>query len=89
MTAATDKDEVWLTIKHEFLRYYTYRIFGGDPALQNTADSETLKKFDSQFLNAIRDVERDMFTGRNTMLRDVLDYFMDYESSLRTKQQKM
>jgi len=74
-----DKDQAWLTIKHEFLRFYHYRIFGGDPALQVTADNDSLQKFDFQFLNAIRDVERDMFTGRNSMLRDVLDFFMDYE----------
>lgn len=47
--------------------------------MQNTADSESLQKFDFQFLDAIRDVERDMFTGRNTLLKDVLDFFMDYE----------
>ncbi|MBE98476.1 AAA family ATPase [Flavobacterium coralii] len=76
---STSKEEAWLTIKHEFLRFYTYKIFGGDPKLQVPADSESLQKFDFQFLNAIRDVERDMFTGRNTMLRDVLDFFMDYD----------
>jgi predicted ATP-dependent endonuclease of OLD family len=76
---AVDKDQGWLTIKHEFLRFYSYKIFAGDPDLQVSADSDSLQKFDFQFLNAIRDVERDMFTGRNTMLRDVLDFFMDYE----------
>ena len=79
LTTCTSKDQAWLTIKHQFLRFYSYKIFGGNPALQTTADSESLQKFDFQFLNAIRDVERDMFTGRNTMLRDVLDFFMDYE----------
>lgn len=79
LSHATDKDQAWLVIKHEFLRFFIYRIFGGDAALQATADSESLQKFDFQFLNAIRDVERDLFTGRNTMLRDVLDFFMDYE----------
>ena len=38
-----------------------------------------MQKFDFQFLDAIRDVERDMFSGRNTLLRDVLDFFMDYD----------
>jgi len=94
---ATDKDQAWLLIKHEFLRFFIYRIYGGDAALQATADSESLQKFDFQFLNAIRDVERDLFTGRNTMLRDVLDFFMDYEiksadesvKSLAVKQQEI
>lgn len=79
LATSTSKDEAWLAIKHQFLRFYSYKIFGGNPVLQTTADSESLQKFDFQFLNAIRDVERDMFTGRNTMLRDVLDFFMDYE----------
>ncbi|WP_311081795.1 hypothetical protein [Paenibacillus polymyxa] len=38
-----------------------------------------MQKFDFQFLDAIRDVERNMLSGRNTLLRDVLDFFMDYE----------
>lgn len=79
LQTVNDKDQAWLTIKHEFLRYYSFRIFGGDPALQTTADHDSLLKFDFQFLTAIRDVERDMFSGRNTLLRDVLDFFIDYE----------
>jgi putative ATP-dependent endonuclease of OLD family len=79
LAEVADIEEAWQTIKHEFLRFYVHRIFGGDPALQNTADGESLAKFDYQFLNAIRDVERDMFTGRNTLLRDVIHFFMDYQ----------
>lgn len=93
----TTKDEAWQTIRHEFLRFYTHKIFGGDASLQVVADNDSLQKFDFQFLNAIRDVERDMFTGKNTMLRDVLDFFMDYEiksadestKSLQVKQQEI
>ncbi|MBS1574717.1 MAG: AAA family ATPase [Bacteroidetes bacterium] len=76
---AEDKKSAWLTIKHEFLRKYLSKIYGGNPDLQTTADTEALNKFDYQFLHAIRDVERDMFTGRNTLLREVIDFFMDYE----------
>lgn len=74
-----DRKGIWLTIKHEFLRKYVSKIYGGNPDLQATADSEALNKFDYQFLHAIRDVERDMFTGRNTLLREIIDFFMDYE----------
>ncbi|MGY5343587.1 ATP-dependent nuclease [Paenibacillus glucanolyticus] len=35
-------------------------------------------KKDFQFIDAIRDVERDLFTGKNTLLREVIDFFMDY-----------
>ncbi|NML59240.1 ATP-dependent nuclease [Chryseobacterium cheonjiense] len=73
------KDKAWQVIKQDYLRFYTYKIYGGDPTLLQTADSDSLQKFDFQFLNAIRDVERDMFTGRNTMLREILDFFLDYD----------
>lgn len=72
-------DKAWKTLKHEFIRFYTYKIWGGNIVNQSTADSESLQKFDFQFLDAIRDVERDMLTGRNTLLREVFDFFMDYE----------
>lgn len=69
-------DKAWKTLKHNFIRYYVYKIWGGDIVNQATADSESLQKIDFQFLNAIRDVERDMLTGRNTLLREVFDFFM-------------
>ena len=72
-------DDGWKIIKRDFIRKYTYKIFGGDPKFQNQAEGENLQKFDFQFLNAIRDVERDMFTGRSTLLKEVLQFFMDYE----------
>ena len=72
-------DKGWKVLKHEFIRFYTYKIWGGNIISQSVADSESLQKFDFQFLDAIRDVERDMLTGRNTLLREVLDFFMDYE----------
>lgn len=71
--------KAWKIIKHEFIRLYTYKIWGGNLVNQTVADSESLQKFDFQFLDAIRDVERDMLTGRNTLLRSVLDFFMDYK----------
>lgn len=74
-----DFKNAWLSIKHNFLRKYVHKIYGGNPDLQNSADHDALKKFDYQFLNAIRDVERDMFTGRNTLLREIIDFFLDYE----------
>jgi len=73
------REQVWKILKHDFIRLYVYKIWGGDTVNQSVADSESLQKFDFQFLDAIRDVERDMLTGRNTLLRDVFDFFMDYE----------
>ncbi|WNF35244.1 AAA family ATPase [Bacillaceae bacterium IKA-2] len=76
---ATDLNMAWKIIKYDFIRLYIYKVWGGDTTTQTIADSESLQKFDFQFLDAIRDVERDMLTGKNTLLRSVLDFFMDYE----------
>lgn len=81
-------DKAWKVIKHNFIRFYVYKIWGGDPINQAPADNESLQKFDFQFLNAIRDVERDMLTGRNTLLREVFDFFMDYEIKIDEKKEK-
>ena len=84
-------DLAWKVLKHNFIRFYTHKIWGGDPINQSIADNESLQKFDFQFLDAIRDVERDMLTGRNTLLREVFDFFMDYEVKIdgaKTNEQK-
>lgn len=75
----SEAKEIWRVIKSEFIRFYTYKIWAGNPDNRVVADSDSLRKFDYQFLNAIRDVERDMFSGRNTLLKRVIDFFMDYE----------
>ncbi len=71
--------KAWKIFKNEFIRFYVYKIWGGDIVNQSIADPESLQKFDFQFLDAIRDVERDMLTGRHTLLKEVFDFFMDYE----------
>ncbi len=74
-----DIENYWLTIKHQFLRKYTSKIYSGNPEYKNVVDSDTTKKIDFQFLDAIRDVNRDLFTGSNTLLREVIDFFIDYD----------
>ena len=66
-------NKAWNILKHDFIRYYIFKIWGGEITNQTIADSDSLQKFDFQFLDAIRDVERDMLTGRNTLLREVFD----------------
>lgn len=73
------KNKIFKLIDSEFLRYYTYKIWGGEVANHNQADGDLLQKFDFQFLDAIRDVERDLISGRNVMLKKVLNFFLDYE----------
>lgn len=81
-------ETVWKIIRNDFMRLYIYKIWGGRPENQTIADSESLQRFDFQFLSAIRDVERDMLSGRNTLLRDVLDFFMDYEIKIIPERDK-
>lgn len=69
----------WSYIQHDFLRHYKYRMLIGDPVDQRPVDWEDYRKFDYQSLDAIRDVERDMHTGRNALLREVLDFFLDFD----------
>ncbi len=66
-------------LEHQFLRKYTSKIYCGNPDYKNIVDPDTIKKIDFQFLDAIRDVNRDLFTGRNTLLREVIDFFIDYD----------
>lgn len=81
LSTITDIKEAWRIIQHDFLRYYTYKIWGGKIENQTLANSDSLQKFDFQFLDAIRDVERDMFSGKSTLLRDVMNYFLDFEET--------
>lgn len=86
------RKEIWDSIKSNFIRLYVHKIWTGNPNNQVTVDLEKLSKFDFQFLDAIRDVERDMFSGKNTLLKDVIDFFMDYEiksdTTIKKEQQK-
>lgn len=74
-----DKLKAWKTIEKHFLKKYIPRIYGGDSNSKNKADTEMLDKFDFQSLDAIRDAERQMFYGHNTILKQVLTYFLDYD----------
>lgn len=76
---ASTEEEVRNIIDNNFLRLYIGKTWVGNPDNQVQADSESLSKFDFQFLDAIRDVERDMFSGKNTLLKNVIDFFMDYD----------
>ncbi|WP_414150386.1 ATP-dependent nuclease [Acetobacterium carbinolicum] len=76
---SNDIDVLWKEIESDFIRKYTYKVFVGNPEYRVSIESDSLKKFDFQFMNAIRDVERDLFSGKNTLLKEVIDFFIDYE----------
>jgi putative ATP-dependent endonuclease of the OLD family len=74
-----NQDKCLKLISKKFLAKYVSRIFGGIPTKQERADFESLDRFDFQFLDAIRDAEKQMFFGNKTLLRNVLNYFLDYD----------
>lgn len=79
MQSVSTKEEAWKVINDNFIRLYINKTWVGNPDNQVQIDSESLNKFDFQFLDAIRDVERDMFSGKNTLLKNVIDFFIDYD----------
>ncbi|WP_256011810.1 ATP-dependent nuclease [Desertivirga xinjiangensis] len=74
-----ETEQCFNLIDKKFLKKYIAAVFGGDPQNEEKAGSDNLERFDFQFLDAIRDAERQMFYGNNTLLRDVLNYFLDYD----------
>lgn len=74
-----DINDCWKAIEHNFLRKYTSKIYVGNPDFKNLLQPEDINRFDFQFLDAIRDVERDLYKGNNSLLREVIDFFMDYD----------
>ncbi|OAA85096.1 ATP-dependent nuclease [Clostridium coskatii] len=87
-----DADLYWKAIDDNFIRKYIYKIYCGNPDYKIEVDNEVLRKFDFQFLDAIRDVERDLCTGKNVLLKEVLDFFMDYDiknDSQKNKDEKI
>lgn len=80
-----DPDEYWKEIERKFLKKYKYKRYVGNPEHKNSLESSDLKKFDFQFLSPIRDVERDLYTGSNTLLKEIIDFFMDYDIKTNDK----
>jgi putative ATP-dependent endonuclease of OLD family len=74
-----ESEKAWRFIKKYFFSKYVVRVYGGDIDKKESADYEMLQKFDFQFLDAIRDAEKQMFFGNNTILKEVLNYFLDFD----------
>lgn len=77
--SSTDINQYWKAIEHNILKKYISKIYVGNPEFKNIVQSEDINRFDFQFLTAIRDVERDLFKGNNSLLKEVIDFFMDYD----------
>ena len=69
--------EIWKIIEQDYIRLYKSSRSGGNQAAGININ-ETLGQIDFQFLDAIRDVSHDLYAGYNPLLRDVLNFFIDY-----------
>ena len=74
---ATNAKEIWKIIDHDYIRFYRSRRSGGNQAADISVN-DALGQIDFQFLDAIRDVSHDLYAGYNPLLRDVLNFFIDY-----------
>jgi putative ATP-dependent endonuclease of OLD family len=73
------RDGFWKAVQR-FLPKHVSRIYGGPLEAQVRAEPEFLNKFDYQFLDAIRDVESELFSGSNPMLRTMLQQVLDVDA---------
>lgn len=74
------RKDFWAAVER-YLPKYVSRIYGGNPDARVKAEPEWLNKFDYQFLDAIRDVESDMFSGSNPLLKSMLQQVLDLNST--------
>lgn len=71
----TEKER-WFLLERNLKRYVA-RIYGGNMINKNRAEPEYLDKIHCETLDALRDVESNMFTGKNTLLKQLLMHFKD------------
>ena len=79
MKSVSNETEAWNLIEESFIRRYKYSIIGGNPERREKADSETLNRFDVQSLDALRNVDNDLVNSRSALLREILDFYIDFE----------
>ena len=58
--SSPDIEEYWSEIEHSFLNKYVWRLYGGDEKLKTVVDNDILNRFEFEFMQPIRDVERDL-----------------------------
>ncbi|MGV8118311.1 MAG: ATP-dependent endonuclease [Candidatus Xenobiia bacterium LiM19] len=75
---AENVEEKWDVLERNILKYKSY-IYGGNPSSKNRAEAEWLEKIGFKLLDALRDVEREMFSGSDPLLKRMLDLFLDYD----------
>lgn len=78
VAGVTTAKGIWKIIDHDYIRLYRGYRSGGSQAAGGISVADALGQIDFQFLDAIRDVSHDLYAGYNPLLRDVLNFFIDY-----------
>ena len=74
---ATTAKDIWKVIDNDYIRLYRSNRSGGNQAA-GLSVNEILEQIDFQFLDAIRDISHDLYAGYNPLLKNVLNFFIDY-----------
>jgi putative ATP-dependent endonuclease of the OLD family len=77
--AAPDEEKFFRTVE-DYLPKYVARIYGGKLENNLVAEPDALSKFDCQLIDAIRDVESELFSGSNPLLRAMLRQVLDHDA---------
>lgn len=82
------KEDYWQTVER-YIHKYVSRIYGGNPKSQIRAEPDALNLFDYQFLDAIRDVKSELFTGSNPLLKAMLLQILDSDLDDEADEEKV
>ena len=74
-----DRDQ-FFSVVEQFIPKYVARIFAGLSENRLVAEPDALAKFDCHTVDAIRDVESELFSGTNPMLRTMLRQVLDHDA---------
>ncbi|MCH6265106.1 ATP-dependent nuclease [Neobacillus citreus] len=80
----SNQKERWALLESTLKRYVS-RVYGGNLISKLRAEGEYLDKIHCETLDALRDVESKMFTGRNTLLKQLLLHFKNSNSEKNKK----
>ena len=84
--ASPNADRFW-RVTERYLDRYIARTFGGQLNAQIKAEPEALEKISCELLDAIRDVNTELFSGGNPLLKRMLLGILDRQAEATVKQQ--
>ncbi len=87
LPSSPNSQQFWAVVE-KYLPKYSVYIYAGNPDAKIKAEPEWLSKFDCQFVDAIRDVESELFTGKSPLLKRMLNQILDKDLDLEEAKDK-